>query len=51
MHAERMFNPDRKDTHWGKRKLNGINAAGPRAPHPPPGRARAQGEGQMSHRL
>ncbi len=20
-HAERVFNPDRKDTHWGKRKL------------------------------
>jgi hypothetical protein len=20
-HVERMFNPDRKDTHWGKRKL------------------------------
>jgi hypothetical protein len=20
-HAERIFNPDRKDTHWGKRKL------------------------------
>ena len=19
--VERMFNPDRKDTHWGKRKL------------------------------
>ena len=22
-HAERVFNPDRKDTHWGKRKLKG----------------------------
>src|ERR1700730_4736891 len=20
-HAERIFNPDRKDTHWGRRKL------------------------------
>jgi hypothetical protein len=20
-HVERVFNPDRKDTHWGKRKL------------------------------
>jgi hypothetical protein len=20
-HVERLFNPDRKDTHWGKRKL------------------------------
>jgi hypothetical protein len=20
-HAERVFNPDRKETHWGKRKL------------------------------
>ena len=20
-HAERVFNPDRKDPHWGKRKL------------------------------
>jgi len=20
-HVERAFNPDRKDTHWGKRKL------------------------------
>jgi hypothetical protein len=20
-HVERTFNPDRKDTHWGKRKL------------------------------
>jgi len=20
-HRERVFNPDRKDTHWGKRKL------------------------------
>jgi hypothetical protein len=20
-HIERVFNPDRKDTHWGKRKL------------------------------
>ena len=22
-HVERVFNPDRKDTHWGKRKLKG----------------------------
>jgi len=21
-HVERVFNPDRKETHWGKRKLN-----------------------------
>jgi hypothetical protein len=21
-HVERVFNSDRKDTHWGKRKLN-----------------------------
>jgi hypothetical protein len=24
-HVERIFNPDRNDTHWGKRKLSGIN--------------------------
>jgi hypothetical protein len=23
--VERVFNPDRKDTHWGKPKLNGTN--------------------------
>jgi hypothetical protein len=23
-HVERVFNPDRKDTHWGKRKLKGA---------------------------
>ena len=22
-HVERVFNPERKDTHWGKRKLKG----------------------------
>jgi hypothetical protein len=21
LHVERVFNPNRKDTHWGKRKL------------------------------
>jgi hypothetical protein len=25
--VERTFNPDRKDTHWGKRKLIGVLAA------------------------
>ena len=24
-HVERVFNPERKDTHWGKRKLRGTN--------------------------
>ncbi len=29
-HVERVFNPDRKDHHWGRRKLSwrGINDAG-----------------------
>jgi len=26
-HAERVFNPHRKDPHWGRRKLGGINDA------------------------
>jgi len=25
-HVERGFNPDRKETHWGKRKLKGGQA-------------------------
>ena len=27
-HVERVFNPDRKETHWGKRKLPALTVLG-----------------------
>ena len=43
-HVERVFNPDRKETHWGKRKLEGpmtVEADGGRSRKGFPGTLRA----------
>lgn len=44
-HVERVFNSDRKDRYWGRRKLK-RDAPIPRCLEAirPPGRARAEGE-------